>query len=139
VPNANALVVRRFVDEYQSGGDVAVAEELLAHDFVNHSPVDPLPPDRDGVLALFGMLRGAFPDLHAVIHDQLTDGDKVVTRKTFHGTHHGPRMDIKPTGREVAWDVIDIVRVRDGKMVEHWNVVDTMALMQQLGAVPGAD
>ena len=74
-----------------------------------------------------------------MIHDQLTDGDKVATRKTFHGTHQGPLMDIKPTGREVAWDVIDIVRVRDGKMVEHWNVVDTMALMQQLGAVPGAD
>ena len=69
------------------------------------------------------MLRGAFPDLHAEIHDQLVDGDKVVTRKTFHGTHKGEFMGIAPTGREVAFDVIDIVRVRDGFMVEHWNVV----------------
>jgi len=136
VSEADMRVVRRFVEEYQSRGDVSVGEELLGADFVDRSPFGPFSPDREGVLALFSFLRGAFPDLHAVIHDQLADGDKVVTRKTFHGTHKGEFMGIEPTGREVAFDVIDIVRVRDGKMVEHWNVVDSMALMQQLGAVP---
>ena len=61
-----------------------------------------------------------------------------MTRKTFHGTHEGELLGIAPTGREVAFDVIDIVRVRDGLMVEHWNVVDAMGLMTQLGAIPGA-
>jgi predicted ester cyclase len=87
------------------------------------------------VKQLFGMLRGAFPDLHAEIQDQTADGDKVWTRKTFKGTHRGDFMGIPPTGKEVAWDVIDIVRMRDGQFIEHWNVVDAMGLMAQLGAV----
>jgi predicted ester cyclase len=140
MPNtdARATIVRRFVDEYQRTGNEEVALELMAPDFVDRSPFGPFSPDREGVLALFRMLRGGFPDLHAEIHDQLVDDDKVVTRKTFRGTHTGEFMGIPPTGRDVAWDVIDIVRVRDGLMVEHWNVVDAMALMTQLGAVPGA-
>jgi predicted SnoaL-like aldol condensation-catalyzing enzyme len=136
--NVNAGVVRRFVEEYQGTGDEKVALELLAPDFVDRSPFGPFSPDREGVLGLFRMLRGGFPDLHAEIHDQLVDGEKVVTRKTFRGTHRGELMGVAPTGRDVAWDVIDIVRVRDGLMVEHWNVVDALALMTQLGAVPGA-
>jgi predicted ester cyclase len=131
-----AAVVRRFVDEYQSQHDVGVAEALLAPDFVDHSPFGPFSPDRDGVLALFAMLFAAFPDLRAEVHHQVTDGDLVATRKTFHGTHRGPFMGIEPSGREVAFDVFDLVRVRDGLMVEHWNVVDAMALMTQLGAIP---
>ena len=131
-----AAVVRRFVEEYQSTGDEAVALALLAPGFVDRSPFGPFPPNRDGVLALFQMLRGGLSDLHAEIHDQLVDGDKVVTRKTFHGTHDGELLGIPATGRTVAWDVIDIVRVRDGLMVEHWNVVDAYGLMAQLGAIP---
>jgi steroid delta-isomerase-like uncharacterized protein len=134
--DADQAAVRRFVEEYQSTGDESVARELLADDFVDRSPFGPFAPDREGVIALFGMLRGAFPDLHAVIHDQLSDGDKVVTRKTFHGTHRGELMGIPPTGNPVAFDVIDIVRVRDGRLVEHWNVIDALGLMQQVGAVP---
>lgn len=137
MPGQNSLVVRRFVEGYQSGHDVAVAEDLLADDFVDRSPFAGLPPDRNGVLMLFATLFDAFPDLRAEIHDQVEEGDKVVTRKTFLGTHTGDFMGIPATGRDVAWDVIDIVRVRDDKMVEHWNVVDALTLMQQLGAAPG--
>jgi predicted SnoaL-like aldol condensation-catalyzing enzyme len=136
--NNTAKVVRRFVEEYQGTGDEEVALALMAPDFVDRSPFGPFAPDREGVLGLFRMLRGGFPDLHAEIHDQLVDGDKVVTRKTFRGTHEGELLGIPPTGRGVAWDVIDIVRVRGDLIVEHWNVVDSMALMTQLGAVPGA-
>lgn len=134
--DTSKAVVRRFVEEYQTGHDVSVAEELLADDFVDHSPFGPLSPDRDGVLALFGMLFAAFPDLRAEIHQQFADGDNVITRKTFYGTHRGDFMGISPSGTEVSFDVIDIVRVRAGKMAEHWNVVDAMALMTQLGAIP---
>lgn len=127
-------IQRRFVEEYQTKGDVSVGEELLAADFVDHTPFGPFAPDRDGVLALFAMLRAAFPDLRAEIQDQLEDGDKVVTRKTFRGTHQGEFMGIPPSGTEVAFDVIDIVRIQGGQIREHWNVVDAMALMSQLGA-----
>jgi steroid delta-isomerase-like uncharacterized protein len=132
----NKAIARRFIEEYQSKGDVGVAEEILADDFVDHSPFGPFSPDREGVKQLFSALRAAFPDLHAVVHDQSADGDKVWTRKTFHGTNDGEFMGSPPTGRTVAFDVIDIVRLRDGQFVDHWNVVDALGLMQQLGAVP---
>ena len=130
----NQALMRRFVDEYQTKGDEAVADELLADDFVDRSPFGPFSPDKAGVLQLFTFLRGAFPDLAAEIHDQVVDGDKVWTRKTFSGTHEGEFLGIPPTGKRVAWDVIDIVRMRDGRFVEHWNVVDAAGLMAQLGA-----
>jgi predicted ester cyclase len=63
------------------------------------------------------------------------DGDKVWTRKTVHGTHGAEFMGVPASGRTVTFDVIDVVRVRDGKMEEHWNVVE-LTLMQQLGAAP---
>ena len=132
-----AAVVRRFVEEYQSGDhDVAVAEAILGDDFVDHCPFGPFPPDRNGVLALFAMFFTAFPDLRAEIHRQVADGDLVTTHKTFHGTHEGEFMGIPPTGATIAFDVIDILRVIDGQMREHWNVVDSLTLMQQVGAIP---
>ena len=85
--------------------------------------------------AYFAAFRRAVPDLHAQVHDMLADGDKVVTRKTFHGTHTGEFMGLPATGNAISVDVIDIVRVRDGKFVEHWNVLDTLALMRQMGGV----
>lgn len=133
----NKAVVRRFVEEYQSGHhDRTVAEELLANDFVDHSPFGPFSADRDGVIALFSMFFDAFPDMHAVIHEQYADGDKVITRKTFHGTHKGEFMGIPGTGNPIEFDVIDILTVRDGAMREHWNVVDGLTLMIGVGAVP---
>ena len=132
----NKAVIRRFVEQYQSGHDVAVAEELLADDFVDHSPFGPFSADRDGVIALFGMFFAAFPDLHAMIHEQYADGDKVITRKTFHGTHTNEFMGIAGTGNAVRFDVIDVLTVREAKMREHWNVVDGLALMIGVGAVP---
>ena len=132
----NKALVRRFIDEYQSKGDERVADEILADDFVDHSPFGPFPPDREGVKRLFAALRAAFPDLRAVVHDQAAEGDKVWTRKTFHGTNDGEFMGMPPTGKQVSFDVIDVLRLRDGRFVEHWNVVDSLGLMQQLGAEP---
>jgi steroid delta-isomerase-like uncharacterized protein len=138
-PTSQTDIVRRFVDEFQSGHDIEVARQLIADDCVNHTPVAGFPPDRDGVISTFSMLFEAFPDLHVEIHDLLELGDKVVTRKTFHGTHDGDFVGLAPTGRTVAWDVIDIVRFREGQMVEHWDVIDIFGLLQQLGAVLGSD
>jgi steroid delta-isomerase-like uncharacterized protein len=128
--------MRRFVEEFQSGADEAVADQILADDFVDRSPFPGVSPDREGVKRFFGALRAAFPDLHAEIHDQLAEGDLVATRKTFHGTHRGEFLGLAPTGQPVAFDVIDFVRMeKNGRIAEHWNVVDLMGLMQQLGAL----
>ena len=134
----NKAIMRRFVDEYQTGREEAVADELLADGFVNHADVPGIPNDKLGVKILFAGFHRAFPDFRAEIHDQVAEGDRVVTYKTFHGTHRGELWGIPPTGREVAFDLIDIVRMRDGQIAEHWNVVDQMGLMQQLGVAPGA-
>ncbi len=95
-----------------------------------------LPPTREGVKQLFTALRTAFPDLHATIHDQIAEGNRVVTRKTFYGTHQGELLGIPATGKQVAFEVIDILQLAGGKITDHWNVVDQLGLMQQLGVIP---
>lgn len=132
----NKRAMRKFVEEFQSGGNESVAEELLAADFVDHSPFPGVSPDRDGVKRLFAALHVAFPDLRAVVHDQLAEGERVATRKTFRGTHRGEFLGISPTGRVVSFDVIDFVRMDKGRIAEHWNVVDLMGLLQQIGVAP---
>jgi predicted ester cyclase len=129
-------VVRRFVDEFQTAGSETAFDELLATDVVDHSRPPGVGPGAEGVRQQFDALRVAFPDFRATILDQVEQGDKVVTRKVFHGTHLGPLQGIPPTGRLVEINVIDIVRVVDGKIVEHWNCVDRLGLLVQVGALP---
>lgn len=129
-------VQRRFVDEFQSSGKVETAQELLADDFVDHSAMPGVPGTRDGVMMLFAGMRGGIPDMTAEIHDMMQDGNKVITRKTLHGTHTGVLFGVPPTGRPVAIDVIDIVRIEDGQLREHWNIVDRLGMLQQLGVIP---
>src|SRR5947209_6596447 len=133
---SNKAIVRRINDELISQGNMAVADEPFADDFVDHSAFPGVSPDRDGVKALFTMMRGGFPDLHVTIQDQVAEGDKVVTRKTFNGTHEGELFGIPATGKPVSFGVIDILRLRDNQATDHWNVVDQLGLMQQLGVVP---
>jgi predicted ester cyclase len=128
-------VVRRFVEEYQTGRDERAFEELLHPDVLDHSRPPGIAPGAEGVRQQFEGFRAAFPDFRAEILDMLEDGDKVVTRKVFHGTHDGPFQGIEPTGRKVDIHVIDIVRVADGRIVEHWNCVDRLGLLAQLGAL----
>jgi predicted ester cyclase len=83
------------------------------------------------------MLRSAFPDLNATVEDIVAEGDKVVVRQTWTGTHTGGDfMGVPPTGRTVPIGVIDIIRIAGGKFVEHWGQMDAMGMMQQLGAMP---
>ena len=128
-------VVRRFVDEYQTAADERAFDELLHPDVVDHSRPPGIAPGSEGVRQQFDALRAAFPDLRATILDQIAEGDKVVTRKVFTGTHGGAFQGVEPTGREVQIHVIDIVRVAGGRIVEHWSCVDRLGLLAQLGAV----
>ena len=132
----NKALVRRFVDEVQSGGNIDLIDEVCSPGFVNHSAPPGIPADREGIKILTAMFRGAFPDSHFTIEDMVAEGDKVVTRKTFHGTHEGEFMGMPPSGRAVSMGLIDIVRVYDGRVVEHWSVGDSLGMMQQLGVIP---
>jgi steroid delta-isomerase-like uncharacterized protein len=135
-PEENKSQFRRTYEEMLNGGNLAVAEELVAPDFVNHEA----PPGKDigpeSVRGLATMLRTAFPDLHFEIEDLVAEGDTVAGRLTMSGTHEGPLMGMPPTGRTVRQDHMHFVRFRDGKAVEHWGVRDDVSMMRQLGTFP---
>ena len=132
----NKALVRRFVEEVQSQGNVEAIEEFCSPEFVNHSAPPGLPADREGIKIVTAMFREAFPDSCFTVEDMMAEGDKVATRKTFHGTHRGEFMGIPPTGRQVSIGLIDIVRIAGGRVVEHWSMGDNLGMMQQLGVVP---
>lgn len=132
--NEAATVINRFIKEYQTGGDEAVADELLAVDFVDHTPFPGFGTGSADVKRLFAMLRTAFPDLRVEVWNQLASGDRVATWKTFYGTHRGEFLGNPPTGRRIAIRVPDIVRVEQGRLTDHWNVVDIDGLIAQIRA-----
>jgi predicted ester cyclase len=115
----NKALVRRFVDEVQSGGNISLIDEICSPEFVNHSAPPGVPADCEGIKIVTAMFRGAFPDSYFTVEDMIAEGDKVATRKTFHGTHEGEFMGIPPSGRGVAMGLIDVVRIDDGRVVEH--------------------
>src|SRR6202048_2133955 len=133
---AAKAVVRRNTEEVQGRGNFDVFEELFADDFVDHTPQPGTTPDKAGVRKLYTYIRAAFPDFRAEIHWQLADGDRVTTYKTYHGTHRGEFFGVAPTGRAIQFETVDVMRVRDGKITDHWGVANLFSLMQQLGALP---
>ena len=132
---AAKAVVRRNTEEVQSNGNFELFEELFADDFLDHTPQPGRTPDKAGARELYHVLREAFSDFHAEIHWQAADGDLVTTYKTYHGTHQGLFFGIAPTGREIHFETVDAMRVRNGQIVEHWGVANLLSLLQQLGAV----
>ena len=132
--DAAKAVVRRNTEEVQSHGNFDVFEELFADDFLDHTPQPNMTPNKDGVRDLYHTLRAAFPDFHADIHWQAADGELVTTYKTYHGTHEGMFLGMAPTGRKIQFETVDVMRVRDGKITDHWGVANLFSLMQQLGA-----
>lgn len=132
----HADTVRRFYSLI-SEGDIDGFGGLLADDFLEHEETPGLEPTKDGVVQFFRMYRAAFPDLRMDPEDVLVSGDKVIARVRATGTHQGEFMGLPATGKSVDVQLIDIIEFgADGLAHEHWGVVDTMAMMQQLGAVP---
>lgn len=133
-PDENRAVVRRWITEFKTGGDESVSDEVRSPDFVNHSAPPGAPSGPDAGKLAFRAMRAAFPDLHVEIEDMLAEGDRVVTRQTFSGTHRGEWLGVPATGRSVSWAVIDVVRLAEGRLVEHWAVADLHGLLGQLQA-----
>jgi predicted ester cyclase len=132
----NKEVIRRFVEEVQNNKDEAAYDELVDPEFVNLSSPPGVPSDREGgKMYLWGFFN-AFPDCRWPIDDMIAEGDQVVTKKTFTGTHTGDLGEIPATGKRVTLQFVDIQRVRDGRIVEHWLSMDQLSFMQQLGVIP---
>ena len=126
-------VVRRNTEQVQGQGDFGLFDELFADDFIDHTPQPGTTADKAGVRVLYERLRDAFPDFRPEIHWQTVDGDVVTTYKTYHGTHLGEFLDIAPTGKTIQFETVDAMRVRDGKITDHWGVANLYSVLQQLG------
>jgi steroid delta-isomerase-like uncharacterized protein len=127
--------MRRFFEEVYNRGNLAVADELAAPDFVSHDAGNPT-HDRDGVKQIVRAIRAAFPDVRLTADDVLEDGDTVVVRFTMRGTQRGAFMGIPATDKPVVVTGIDIVRFGGGRAVEHWHEWSGLGLLQQLGVLP---
>ncbi len=136
----NKAVVRRILSEFWLGGKVGVLDELLAPDCVNYEQSNPELRGKEACKQWAEGVRLAnrqgFPDFDVAIEDLVAEGDRVVKRFVFRGTHTGEFSGIAPTGKRVTMRGISLYRIVDGKVKElYWND-DVFGLLQQLGAIP---
>lgn len=134
-----ASIGRRVLVEVWGEGKLDVVDELLASNYVDHTPRGPEPSSVQGAEGLkqaVTLFRDAFPDLTYRVDLQVIQGNLVATRFTATGTHTGTFQGIPPTGRRVTYTGIDMNRVVDGRIVEAWVNYDALGLLQQIGAVP---
>ena len=127
-----AIVARLYRDV--SSGNLDTIDETLSTDFVEHEVIPGMPPTRDGVRQMFAGMRTSFPDFQIIAEDMIAEGDKVFVRATMRGTQRGAFMEIPASGKTVNVLVADFFRLTEGRIVEHWGVLDMGLMMQQLSA-----
>ncbi len=132
----NKAAIRRSWEEVMNKGNLAVADEIMATNYVFHGPGGVEANGPEGFKQFITIFRTAFPDIHCTIHDMVAEGEKVVSHFTLQGTHRGEYMGIAPTGKKVTIVGIVIHRFAGGKEVEATGSYDSLAMMQQLGVVP---
>jgi steroid delta-isomerase-like uncharacterized protein len=135
----NKAIVSRFFDECCNKRNLGVADEIFAPDHIYHDPSNPsIGPGSEGMKQLLSMYHGAFPDVHWDVNEMFAseDGTRVVTRWTGIGTQTAVLPGIPATGKKATIPGIWVHRVADGKIVESWNIWDTLGMLQQLGVVP---
>lgn len=135
----NERIVAQWWDELWNGGDLTVADAIVAADFTDHDPASPwVPPGIAGCKVMVTGYRAAFPDLHFTIGQQVAAGDTVVSHWRCRGTHRGDLLGIAPTGKLIDVEGISILDLSGGKIRRQTTVWDALGLMRQIGAVPPA-
>lgn len=128
----NKEIVRRFAQEFLNEGNYDTAEEFLAEDIADYTPLGET-TGRDAVVETTKNLRTAFPDFVITPEEIITEGDTVAVRVTQRGTHEGPFMGIEPTGKSFEIDAMAFLRLEDGKIVERRARPNVLGLLRQLG------
>ena len=121
--DTNKTIARAYLTHVIGEGNFSIIDDYVAYE-----------PGKQFAIEMITWLRTVFPDLRITIEDQIAEGDKVVTRMTFHGTHRGECFGIAPTGQKVTWQGIAIDRIADDKVVEMWHEMDRWGMREQLGA-----
>jgi steroid delta-isomerase-like uncharacterized protein len=133
----NKTIVRAFVETVWNRRQLDRSGELVAPDFVDHAPMPGQAPGLEGVKRNWAMYLDAIPDFRVTIEELVAEGDKVAVRRSYEGTHKGELLGIAATGKRLQFGGISIFRLANGRIAEHWEQLDRLALMQQLGVVAG--
>jgi predicted ester cyclase len=138
-PEENKAIRRRYFQEAWIEKDETAYERYISPDVVDNgvktTGMGGPPSGIEGVKQRHAATFAALPDCEYIVHDMVAEGDKLSTRFTITGTHVGEYMGVPGTGKRLAFSGIDIVRMQDGKLMEHWVEVDLLGLLQQLGLV----
>ena len=132
----NKKFMNHFIKEVINNKNLNAANDLVAEDFIEHVPFPGQEPGREGLkFALQSMFTG-FPDMTWTVHEQIAEGEKIVTRFTWTGTHKGNFMGIPPTNKTVeVWGVVIDV-VKNKLFAESRIIMDSIGLLHQLGVMP---
>ena len=139
VSEESKVATRRLIEGLFNTGNQEIADEVLAADYIDHSPSHPDLPSPENLKRAVGEWRVAFPDTHNVIEDMVAEGDKVAVRWTTHATHRGEFMGIPATGNRIAVTSFGIFRLSGAKIVESWDTFNVLEMMQQLGITSLSD
>ena len=132
----NKAIVRRYIEEVINKRNLAAVVELYDTNYVGHLAGMEDIRGPEGLKQAVATFFTAFPDLHCTVEDMVAEGDKVVCRFTGRGTHKGEFLGIAATDKQATLTGIVISRIEGGKIVEEWEVIDNLGVMQQLGAIP---
>ena len=132
----NLSSVKRIYAEFINQGNEAVFDELVDANIIENEELPGFEPNFEGIKQFFRMFRSAFPDLHFQVDELIAADDKIVAQVTITGTHQGTFMNMPSTGNKISYKAIDIFRLINGKVVEHWGIGDNAKMMEQLAVVP---
>jgi|SRR5919107_2551367 steroid delta-isomerase-like uncharacterized protein len=133
----NKAIVRRWVEAFNEG-DLDAVDDLLTDCYVRHDPNSPEVRGPEEEKQLIAMYRSAFPDLRFTVEDMVAEADKVATRVGISATHEGELLGVPSSGRRLSFTAMELYRLEEGKIDEQWVNVDTLGMMQQIGAIPAS-
>jgi steroid delta-isomerase-like uncharacterized protein len=134
VSEVNKAIVRRFVDEVVNRGDLGAVDELVAPNFLEHDALIPgAQAGRESAKRQYALLHAGFPDLKVTVEDYVAEGERVALRSVWRGTHRGEFLGVAPTGRTIALENLELLRLQRGQIIEHWGLMDGSTLLTLLG------
>ena len=128
-------MIKRIPLEILNNNRFDLIDEIYSADYVEHTPTEGVAPTREGFKQTAIALKKAFPDLRYTIEDVVESDDKIVHRLTATGTMTSDFLGMAATGKKATWNEIHIGRVVNGRLTEHWGLVDRLGMFVQLGVL----
>lgn len=132
----NERIIKRYFEEVWNNGKLDVLDEIISPEYINHNPGIVNPPlGPEGLKPIVAAIRRAFPDLKYTIENMIVSDTQVAVHTTMHGTHTGDFFGIAPTNKTITVSQMQIERIVNNKIVEHWRVTDELTLLKQLDQI----